>query len=320
MRIDWRDGRTVAFGECMVEVSADGVGGHVLGYGGDTLNTAVYMARLGIEVAYATAVGDDPYSDRMLAGWREDGIATDLVIRLPGRMPGLYSIETDPDGERHFYYWREASAARDYLAVMAPRVMFDGARLFYFSGISLAILRPEHRHTLIGALQGARLDGVKVAFDMNVRLRLWPDLSEARTWYERALAQSDIVIAGRDDLVDLDLAGEDGGGRWLEGLRPGQEVVLRTAPDRCEVVLDRERHRVDLGPPAPVVVDTTGAGDSFSAGYLAARLKGRAPVEALAVAHRLASMVVAHRGAIVPREVIDRDVVFAQPPAPAPQA
>src|SRR3712207_2573497 len=98
--------KVAAIGECMVELTVLGADTLRLGFGGDTLNTSVYLARLGIAVDYVTALGDDSYSARMVAQWREEGIGIDLVLRLPGRLPGLYLIETDASGERRFLYWR----------------------------------------------------------------------------------------------------------------------------------------------------------------------------------------------------------------------
>ena len=91
----------------MIELNRPG-GLFSRGYGGDTLNTAVYLARLGVGVDYVTALGDDPLSDEMIAGWQAEGIGTERVIRLPGKLPGLYMIETNSAGERRFYHWRDA--------------------------------------------------------------------------------------------------------------------------------------------------------------------------------------------------------------------
>ena len=89
-----RGGRVVSVGECMVELARGPDGRFGLAYGGDTFNAAVYLARAGMPVAYATAVGDDPYSAGILALAAEEGIDRDLMQVLPGRMPGLYLIET----------------------------------------------------------------------------------------------------------------------------------------------------------------------------------------------------------------------------------
>jgi len=88
--------RVACIGECMIELSEHADGSLTRSYGGDTLNTALYMARLGTPVDYVTALGDDGWSDEMLAAWKAEGIGTAKVLRLPGRLPGLYVIQTMP--------------------------------------------------------------------------------------------------------------------------------------------------------------------------------------------------------------------------------
>src|SRR6266550_4975487 len=95
--------RVASIGECMIELQETPAGQLTSTYGGDTLNTAVYLARLGVTVDYVTVLGDDPWSDQMVAGWHREGVGTGLVIRAPGRLPGLYVIQTDSAGERRFY-------------------------------------------------------------------------------------------------------------------------------------------------------------------------------------------------------------------------
>src|SRR4051812_50110599 len=90
----------------MIELREMADGRFARSYGGDTLNTAIYLARLGVAVDYVTALGDDPWSDEMIAGWAAEGIGTEQVARVPGRVPGLYIIQTDARGERSFLYWR----------------------------------------------------------------------------------------------------------------------------------------------------------------------------------------------------------------------
>ena len=104
--------RVVAIGEVMVELARGGDNRFGMGCGGDTFNTAIYLARAGIDVGYATALGDDPYSDAIVSLASAEGIKTDLMLRVPGREPGLYIIETDNKGERRFTYWRDQAPAR----------------------------------------------------------------------------------------------------------------------------------------------------------------------------------------------------------------
>lgn len=298
--------RVACIGECMVELSErpDGTLGRA--FGGDTLNTAIYLARLGIAVDYVTAVGDDPWSDEMVEAWGREGIGLARVRRLPGRMPGLYIIRTDPSGERSFHYWRESAAARDLFSEPGSaetRAALETYDVAYVSGISLSLYGEGGRAALAETLAALRSRGGRVAFDTNFRPRGWPDREVARTSFRTALAQADLIFASVEDLD------------WLYG-EMGEDEVLRHR-GRAEIVLkgsgaDAPVARVLCGSvdalvaaePVEAVVDTTAAGDSFAAGYLAARLSGRNPEVAAAEAHRLAGAVIGYRGAVIPRDAM----------------
>src|SRR5947207_1752930 len=73
----------ISVGEVMIELTRGPDGRYGLAFGGDTFNTAVYLARAGIDVAYATALGDDPYSDALLALAAAEGVRTELIVRVP---------------------------------------------------------------------------------------------------------------------------------------------------------------------------------------------------------------------------------------------
>jgi len=300
-----------AIGECMIELQKSGEGSTMdYRFGGDTLNTAVYMARLldpaTAQVAYVTGLGVDGMSAEMLAAWQREGIDTACVQRLADRLPGIYMIETDPDGERRFHYWRKDSAARHWLeAPEAGKVLVQlaAARMVYLSGISLAILPPADRELLIAALAQCRAAGGTVVFDNNYRPRLWESPETAREVYGRALAHADIALLTLDDEVALyGPADARGVIERTRALGVG-EVVVKCGGDPCVVWHDGQLHEVA---PQPVrdVIDTTAAGDSFGAAYMAARLSGKGPEDAARAGHRLAGTVIRHRGAIIPRSAM----------------
>jgi 2-dehydro-3-deoxygluconokinase len=301
-----------AIGECMIELqkSVQGLGAMDYRFGGDTLNTAVYMARLLdpaiASVAYVTGLGVDGMSAEMLAAWEREGIDTACVQRLPDRLPGIYMIETDPDGERRFHYWRRDSAARHWLhAPDAGRVLVQlaCARMVYLSGISLAILAPADRELLIAALAQCRAAGGSVVFDNNYRPRLWEDAATARAVYDRVLGHADIALLTLDDEVALYGAADAHGVIERARALGVGEVVVKCGGAPCVVWHDGRAHEVA---PEPVrdVIDTTAAGDSFGAAYMAARLSGKGPDAAARAGHRLAGTVIRHRGAIIPREAM----------------
>ena len=273
------------------------------GFGGDTMNTAVYLARLGVGVDYITALGDDPESDAMIALLAGEDVGTGRILRVAGRLPGLYIIDVDAQGERRFLYWRDRAPARDLFDLPGSDALIGALRdydMLYLSGISLAIWGERGRAILFEAIDTIRGQGVRVAFDSNWRPRLWPDRDTARRAYGAMFARTDIALPGEHDLRDL--FGDPDAAAILARMRDAgiTETCLRLADPACLVASDASELLVPAEP-VTAIVDTTAAGDSFSAGYLAARLAGRAPADAARAAHRLAAIVIGHRGAIVPR-------------------
>ncbi|MBL1375830.1 sugar kinase [Zobellella iuensis] len=297
----------IGFGECMLEISGTPL---ALRFGGDTLNTCLYLARLGPRhghrVAYATALGDDELSAGLLRAWREEGIDCRWVERRSGGTPGLYLVTTGPDGERHFHYWRANSPVRGYFAgpdtPLEQSLARDHWDAFYLSGISLAILPPAGRERLLACARQARERGMAVIFDNNYRPRLWP-AGEARHWHDRLAPLVTLALLTEEDEQALYPAETTDAllARWQgAGCR---ELVLKRGAAPCLIALDEARFSQA---PAPVdsVLDTCAAGDSFAAGYLAARLAGEAPAVAARLGHEMAGIVIQHPGAIAPRDAM----------------
>jgi len=179
--------KVACIGECMIELKqarGDCQGGlYSRGYGGDTLNTSVYLARLGVDVDYITALGHDPMSDEMIVGWAAEGVGTSRVRRLKGKLPGLYMIQTDEFGDRRFFHWRESAAARSLMDLPETDDILDSLPAYdvvYLSAITLSIYSVQGRTKLIGALHRARKRGARIVFDTNFRASGWPDPDVAR--------------------------------------------------------------------------------------------------------------------------------------------
>jgi len=301
--------KVACIGECMIELKQAEGGLFSRFYGGDTLNTAIYLARLGTEVDYITALGDDTLSEEMLAGWAAEGVGTAKVLRLSGKLPGIYMIETDDRGERRFFHWRESSAARSLMdlpetdSILKSLASYD---LVYLSAITLSLYNASGRGRLVAALRNARKAGARIAFDTNFRSRGWPDLDIARVGYRDAFEAADIALASTEDLLPL-YAGESDDG--LMARIPSPEAVLKLSIPASIVRYKSASHEVRADPVTRPVVDTTAAGDSFAAAYIAARLAGAEPVEAACAGHRLASVVVCHPGAIIPRSAMPANML-----------
>ena len=297
--------RIASIGECMLELSGP-VDSPRLGFGGDTLNTAVYLARLGVSVDYATVLGDDPFSDEMLTAWQAEHVGTDLVLRLAGRQPGLYVIRTGDQGERSFYYWRDQAPARELFdrpeaaAIIAGLPAYDW---LYLSGITLSLYSDAGRATLGDILDRQRARGGKVAFDSNYRPRGWLDQAGARATMEQVLAKTDLalptledeqVLYGDRDAEACAVRIAAMGVSEIVVKQGGQGCLIRTGGDIVEVPADRNEN----------AVDTSAAGDSFNAGYIAARMAAKTPAQAAAAGHRLAATVICYPGAIIPRQAM----------------
>ncbi len=302
--------RVACIGECMIELNQREPATLALAYGGDTLNTAVYLARVNpparLAVDYVTALGDDPYSDAMVTMWQSEGIGTTAVARLPGKLPGLYLIRIDDKGERRFFYYRSAAAARELfsdaatLPLLAALPDYD---LLYFSAITLSILGTAARDRFFAALTAARATGSRVAFDSNFRPAGWPDPATARQVIGRFLACVDIALPTFDDekLLFGDRDAEATAQRYAEA--GVQEIAIKLGAAGC--LLDESGRRQHVAVAQPVQpVDTTAAGDSFNAGYLSFRLAGRSAREAALAGHRLAAAKIGYRGALMPRDAI----------------
>jgi 2-dehydro-3-deoxygluconokinase len=296
--------RAVTIGEAMVELVRGGDGRFGIGCAGDTFNVAVYLARAGIDAAFATALGDDPYSEAILALAAAEGVAGDLVLRLRGRLPGLAVVDTDQAGARRRHDWRGEAPARELFELPDWGRVAEGltkAKLVYFSGITLSLYSNNGLGRFLALIEMARQQGVTVAFDGNFRPRGWRgDLPRTRTVFMEALKRVDIALPAYDD--EAVLWGDPSPEATVERLQAFGigEIVVKNGPNSALVASGGQSEFIPV-PEVVVPVDTTAAGDSFNAAYIAARMAGKRPAEAAAAAHHLAAQVIRHRGALMPR-------------------
>jgi 2-dehydro-3-deoxygluconokinase len=294
----------ICVGEVLIELARGADGRFSPSCGGDTFNAAIYLARAGLNVAFASAVGDDPYSDSVLALAAAEGVSSDLVLRVAGRQPGLSLIESGPAGERITRYWRDGAPAAELFELadwvrIAERLA--SVRLIYFSGITLSLYSAQGLGRFLAVLEVARQQGAKVAFDGNFRPRAWKgDLQRTRTVFIEALKRVDIALPTFDDEAVLwgDPSPESTVAR-LQAFGIG-EIVVKNGLNSALVAAGGGQEFVPV-PEVLVPVDPTAAGDAFNAGYLAARLSGTVPALAAGAAHRLAGNVIRHPGALMPR-------------------
>lgn len=289
-----------SIGECMLELSGQTGPNWRMGFAGDTFNTLWALHALSGDrpATYVSAFGDDPFSQGQIGFFAENGIGIGSSPVIPGARPGLYAI-TLTGAERSFTYWRSDAAARQLAS--DPKALsknLEYQSLVYFSGITLAILDDAARATLLAAIAEARAAGSLIAFDPNYRPRLWRRREDAQAAIVEALAATDIALPTFPD--EQMLFGDETPRATADRLgKLVGEVVVKNGEAPALIA---GKGTLDDVPAIHVAapVDTTGAGDSFNGGYLAARLAGHEPVEAARRGHRVAAAVVQVRGALAP--------------------
>lgn len=289
-----------SIGECMLELSGQTGANWRMGFAGDTFNTLWALHALSGErpATYVSAFGDDPFSREQIGFFAQNGIGIGASPVISGARPGLYAI-TLTGAERSFTYWRTDAAARQLAS--DPQLLaksLENQALVYFSGITLAILDEAARETLLAAVAKAGKAGSLIAFDPNYRPRLWKTREEAQAAILDALAVTDIALPTFPDeqMLFEDKTPQATSERF--GKLVG-EVVVKNGEQPALVVSNRVTERVPaVHVAAPI--DTTGAGNSFNGAYLAARLAGHSPADAVLRAHRVAAAVVQVRGALAP--------------------
>lgn len=290
----------LCMGEPMLEFNQlpprpDGTRHYLEGHGGDTSNAAIAAARQGARVGYITALGQDMPGDSFMALWAREGVDASTVIRTERWLTGVYFVTHDERGH-HFLHYRTNSAAANYMVAELPSVAIAAARMFYVSGISQGI-SDSATDAVFAAIDIARRNGVKVAYDTNYRPRLWPPARAAAVMHA-AMAQTDYALPGIEDVQTL--TGLTEPEAMLDFyLRLGPKVVVLKMGD-AGAWLATPEHRVHIPKHDVQVVDATGAGDAFCGSFLARILAGDAPEQAARYANLAAAMKCTGYGAVAP--------------------
>jgi len=289
----------VCFGEPLLEFTetSDATHGTVYlrGFGGDTSNTAVAAARQGASVGYLTAVSADDFGEAFMTLWANEGVDTSCVIRNAHANTGVYYVFPTPSG-RNFAYFRAGSAASLIGPDDVPADYIGGAKVLHVSGISQAI-STSACDAVFHAMAIAREAGTLVAYDSNLRLKLWP-LARARAVITESMRQCDLTFPSVDDTAELiGLSDPDaiadlhlGYGARVVALKLGEKGSLVATPDERRIL-----------PPNPVEpIDATGAGDTFAGAFLAEYVAHGDPFRAARYANVAASLTTTGMGAVGP--------------------
>lgn len=291
----------VSIGECMIEFFSDKpiaeAETFTKAFAGDALNIIASAQRMGARTGFITRVGNDPFAPFLLKGWQSLGIDTSHCKLVDG-FNGIYFISLLPGGEREFTYYRAGSAPSTMTPEDLDPAYIAQARVLMVTGITQAI-SPSARATALAAARMAREAGVKVAYDPNLRLKLWP-LEEAQRALEEILPFVNIALPSGPEESRL-LLGLDEPRAIIDRLwNAGVEIVALKWGMAGAWIADRATGTVDRVPPLAGIAaaDTTGAGDAFDGAFLYGLTAGMAPREATRLGLIAAALKVRGRGAV----------------------
>lgn len=305
----------IVMGECMVEFGRAAEGNlYKKSFAGDVFNTGVYIKRCVKEqanVKFLTAVGKDENSNEMLAMMKQESLDSSLVFRSSTAQMGLYLINIDSEGERSFTYWRETSAAKQVVRFISDNeenTEFAETDLFFFSGISIAILSETDRQKLWRFIFKLKASGTKIIFDPNYRPTLWTSVNETRAAYAAAFELADIALPGVDDhMVLYNAKNAEDVADFLEKFAIN-EIIIKNGSQGMLLSINGKRSYIEVEP-VKHVVDTTSAGDAFNGAYLSARLLGKPAEQAAVFASKVSACVIQHKGAIVDEQVFNQQLI-----------
>ncbi len=290
----------LCMGEPMLEFNQlpplpDGSRHYLEGHGGDTSNAAIAAARQGARVGYITALGQDSPGDSFMALWAREGVDASTVARTDRWLTGVYFVTHDAHGH-HFLHYRTNSAAAMYTPDDLPTPAIAAARMLYVSGISQGISNSAC-DAVFAAIDIARRNGVKVAYDTNYRPRLWSPARAAAVMHA-AMAQTDFALPGIEDVQIL--TGLTDPDAMLDFyLRLGPRVVVLKMGESGAYLATPDQ-RMHIPKHVVKVVDATGAGDAFCGSFLARILAGDDAEGAARYASVAAALKCTGYGAVAP--------------------
>lgn len=256
-----------------------------LGPGGDALNQAIVLRRLGMDCALSAAVGRDFWGDFLMGVMEREGIGPELVRRIPDQATTTCLILIDPTGERHFLTSRHATetyalepgdALRDYDIISI-------ASLWGLAGMTAERIHALSRYTRAhGKLLVTDFTDDTRGMGVPYALSVLPDFDYLLPSYSEAVLLAD---------------GEREPERILTKLkeRGARNIVLKLGKDGCIADIGGRLYRQESL--AREIADTTGAGDNFAATFLACLMKDIDPQTSLRLASRAAARNVAAIGA-----------------------
>jgi len=266
--------------------------------GGAPANFAVGVARLGANVRFFGKVSDDKFGHFLTQKLAQEGIALDnLVTAQKGEKTSLAFVFRDAFGERDFLFYRENAADSALTSEELKPELFTDLQYLHFGTLSL-VAEPSRKATF-QAISYCKDNGGTICFDPNIRKDLWSDEKELREVVRQALNKTDIFYPSKEELdfiLGKQLPPQEA---ILELFKqfPIKIVALKLGKEGC-LLKSREGFFAEIPSFDVSVVDTTGAGDGFNAGFIFALAQGMSLEEAGVLGNAVGALVIGKEGAM----------------------
>ncbi len=266
--------------------------------GGAPANFAVGIARLGAKVRFFGKVSDDPFGQFLVKKLAEEGVGIEnLVTAKNGEKTSLAFVFLNASGERSFLFYRENAADAALTPEELDPLLFKDLQYLHFGVISL--LSEPSKSATFKAIEYCKNNGGVICFDPNIRKDLLRNEEEFRALLNAALQTVDIFYPSEKELTFI-----------LDRKMPPQKaileimanyplkiVALKLGKDGC-LLKSRDGFFSTIPSFEVPVVDTTGAGDGFNAGFIFGLSQGMSLEEAGILGNAVGALVVGKKGAM----------------------
>jgi len=269
-------------------------------FGGAPMNTAVGVSRLGVSSGAIAAVGDDPFGEYIINELKKNRVDTShIVIKKRTRTTIAFVINQPITGEKTSFFYRKPWVGQTADSALELNDIdfqyISRARVVHVSGHSLS--QNPARKAILSAVKYAKENGVKISFDPTLRVDCWNSEATIKKMYTQMLRIADIAtfsdeeskfMFGTNDPIEV----------TEKALKFGVNVVGVKRGSKGSLIKSKEGPEISVPAFKVDVIDTTGAGDGWDAGFLVGLLRGFGLEECATIANAVGALVVTKRGAI----------------------
>jgi len=261
-------------------------------------NVAIGVKRLGFKSGFISKLGKDPLGDYVEFFVRGEGVDVSQVKRDDEHRTGLLIKEMHTTKEPKVFYYRENSAASHLNPDDIDEDYIKKARHMHLTGITPA-LSDSAQNAFFRALNYAKQNDLRISFDPNLRLKLWPTIEKMKKVMLNIIPQVDVLLPGVEEgeiLLGLDDPEEIIKG-FYDMMEEGSLVVLKLGSEGAlyyqgDQIVHVEPYKVDN------IVDLIGAGDAFAAGLITGLLRDMSIKEAVELANLVGALCITVKGDI----------------------